>query len=188
MQKTALTVIQAILYLLKSHPVLNKIQIIKLLYLADKQHLVHYGRTVTGDEYWAMRMGPVGSAAKDVLSIDENRPNKLSGDILVYAKNHLDEFENSYRSKNRKCEFEMLSDSDKQALDFVVSRFGSMGPFELRDYTHKYPEWKKHESFFKDNPGQRKRIPQQELFSVIDVQLGITKEDASKARELFADC
>lgn len=36
--------------------------------------------------------------------------------------------------------FEMLSESDKEALDFVIEKFGRMKQWELRDYTHKYPE------------------------------------------------
>jgi uncharacterized phage-associated protein len=176
--------------LLKPPRELSKIQIIKLLFLADKYHLLNYGRTTTGDDYWAMRMGPVGSSAKDVLSVEENKLSRLPSEVLEYVKEHLDEFDNSFRAKkNKKCEFEMLSDSDKKALDFAFSKFGTYGPFELRDYTHKYPEWKKHESFFKVNPNKRKKIPHQELFSVIDNdQLGITKEDAAKAFQLFTGC
>lgn len=189
MQKTAYTVIQAVLYLLKSHKELDRIQIIKLLYLSDKYHLMHYGRTVTGDEYWARKMGPVGLMAKNILSFDDNRTNSLDGDVLSSVERHLEKFEDSYRSRNQKCDFELLSDSDKRALDFVAGKFGGMGSFALRDYTHKYPEWKKHEHVFRADPksNPRRKIPQKELFSIIDDQLGLTPADVDQARELFAD-
>ena len=59
----------------------------KLLFLADKYHLIRYGRTITNDEYWAMSYGPVGTAAKDVLSLD---------------KDFLDKKEYEYAQKNLK--------------------------------------------------------------------------------------
>src|SRR4051812_12877508 len=39
----------------------------KLLYWADKWHLEHYGRTVSGDQYIAMKNGPVPSNVYDML-------------------------------------------------------------------------------------------------------------------------
>lgn len=64
-------IIQAVCYILGRIGKANKLKLVKLLYLADKCHLVRYGRTITGDEYWAMDYGPVGSTAKDILGFDE---------------------------------------------------------------------------------------------------------------------
>ena len=48
----------------------------------------------------------------------------------------------------------------------------------------------KHEHVFKAEPrsNPRRKIPEIELFSVIDERLGLTKADVEQARELFTDC
>lgn len=180
----ALSIVQAVFYLLNHSKGFDKIQIIKLLYLSDKYHLLHYGRTVTGDNYFAMRHGPVGSITKDVLSFND----RMSKRVIDYFRSLIDEFECNYRSKENNCSFDRLSDSDKEALDFVLKEFGKLNPFQIRDYTHKYPEWKQHDEYLKQNPGGRKKISQRELFNVIDNRLGITKEQAKEALEIFSDC
>ena len=64
-------IIEALHYILHKIKIADKIKIIKLIYLADKYHLVRYGRTITNDDYYAMEYGPVGSTVKDVLEFDE---------------------------------------------------------------------------------------------------------------------
>ncbi len=41
----------------------------KLLFLADKRHLVKYGRTITGDRYSALEWGPIPSSIRDDLRL-----------------------------------------------------------------------------------------------------------------------
>src|ERR1022692_3946393 len=48
---------------------LTKYKIVKLLFLADKNHLVRYGRTITGDRICAMEYGLVPSVSLDALNI-----------------------------------------------------------------------------------------------------------------------
>src|SRR5579864_4950925 len=52
----------------KSVPELDKYKICKLLFLADKYHLVQYGRPIIGDRYCALRYGPVPSHSLDLLN------------------------------------------------------------------------------------------------------------------------
>jgi len=42
-------------------------EVLKLLYFADKIHLSRYGWMASGDDYVAMRFGPVGSGAYNLL-------------------------------------------------------------------------------------------------------------------------
>jgi len=74
--------IQALCYILDKIKQADKLKLVKLLFIADKYHLVQFGRTITNDDYWAMPYGPVGSTAKDVLSLD---PDFLSEEEYKYA-------------------------------------------------------------------------------------------------------
>src|ERR1700723_3107507 len=61
--------VQAIAYFSKSGiPDLTKLKIAKLLYFADKVHLLEHGRPIIGDVYWCMDYGPVPSFALNEMS------------------------------------------------------------------------------------------------------------------------
>lgn len=159
------TIIEAIYYVLKKIKKADKIKLVKLIYLADKYHLIRYGRTITNDDYYAMENGPVGTTVKDVLSFDEF----MSPKALKYASSLIEETEkNKFIAKSGvKNDFDMLSDTDKDALDFVIDQFGKMGKWKLRDYTHEYPEWKQYKDLFKNRRTKRQRLHTKELLSTI---------------------
>lgn len=50
--------VHAAAFLTESCPGVTKMKLAKLLYFADKKHLVEYGRPVTGDRYTKMELGP----------------------------------------------------------------------------------------------------------------------------------
>ena len=160
------TIIEALCYILKKLKKADKIKLIKLIYLADKYHLIRYGRTITNDDYYAMEHGPVGTTVKDVLSFDTfNIPSKtfkyLSTLIVKVDENHF------RVNPDAKITFNMLSDTDKEALDFIIEKFGSMNSWQLRDYTHQYPEWYQYEDMLKSKLTKRERIDTKELLSRI---------------------
>jgi uncharacterized phage-associated protein len=179
------TIVEAVCFLLSRFAELNKLKIVKLLYLADKYHLLHYGRTITRDEYYAMRRGPVGSATKNILSFDVKN---ISAATVAYAKTLISSVDNVFQIKNKNASFKMLSESDREALAYVIKTFGHQTYYDLYNYTHQYPEWKKHEQFFKEKPNGRKKIAEHELFNIIDNKLGISKEQAREALTVFSGC
>jgi uncharacterized phage-associated protein len=169
-------IIQAICYTLRGVKRANKLKLVKLLYLADKYHIVHYGRTVTGDEYWAMDYGPVGSTTKDILSMDKD-----------FLSQEYDEAARFLKKKGphdfiigEPCsddDLDFLSDTDKEAIDFVVERFGKLSSNELIAYTHKYPEWAQYEEVFNNRKSKRQRISTEELVSLLDNDCISTPDD-----------
>ncbi len=53
---------QAILWLLEAQGgKIDKLKLVKELYLADKEHLLRYGRPIIGGQYYAMPHGPVST-------------------------------------------------------------------------------------------------------------------------------
>ncbi len=183
------SIIEAVYYLLKKLGPTDRIKIVKLLYLADKYHLLRYGRTVTTDDYFAMGNGPVGSTVRDVLVLNEIA---LSPKEYKYASKLLkkiDEYKLAINeSEDVQPLFEMLSETDKEALDFVINTFGNKKYGELIEYTHKYPEWKQHKEALESNLTKREPISTEEMLSTLDndpLMEGITKENIELARSIL---
>lgn len=119
--------IEALLYLANRlfHP--TKLQIFKLLYLADKLHLSRYGRFIVRDQYVAMKHGPVPSKTYDLIKT----PIELSeGTPLLVAKDgravHV------FRDANP----QKLSQSDLECLDEILRLYGRASSSQLIDLTH----------------------------------------------------
>ncbi|MBU1183698.1 MAG: SocA family protein [Proteobacteria bacterium] len=178
-------IIQALCYVLQKVKRADKIKLVKLLYLADKYHALRYGRTVTGDEYWAMDYGPVGSTAKDLLSLDKkmlSREYKLVSRLLKKASEHNFVVGGSCTEDD----LELLSETDREAINFVTERFGRMSSRELIAYTHKYPEWAQHEELFASRTTKRQRIETEELLSFLDDDcMAVSEEHLETSRQLI---
>lgn len=63
----------SVAYLVNAKPGLTKEQICTLLFLADKAHLLRYGRTITGDRYHALEQGPIPTKGLDALTEKGNQ-------------------------------------------------------------------------------------------------------------------
>lgn len=121
---------------------INKMKAIKLIYLADRLHLRKYGRPIVGDMYWAMKLGPVGSLTKNVAEL-----SGIPKDIFSYAKKYIkpsDEKKHHFSSL-RPVDLDVFSKTDIGCLEAVYNKFSDKDQFELKDITHKYLEWSKHE-------------------------------------------
>ncbi len=112
---------------------LNYMQLIKLLYLADREHLRLYGFPITGGSYAALPYGPVIEEVKE--RILETPTSYWSEHISPPADFEVKLLEDPGDDD--------LTDAEVEVLQGVVTRFLSMHPFELVIYTHKeLPEWR----------------------------------------------
>ena len=155
-------IIESLCYLLSNLKKADKIHLVKLVYLADKYHLMNYGRTITGDEFIAFRNGPGGSRTTDVLDFD---PYVL-GEYLDYAHNMFKKSYGYQYMPGAKCrleDLEMLSQTDIEALEFSIKHFGTMDRWAVVDYTHRLQEWKQFEPLFKEKRIKRELIKIEEL-------------------------
>ena len=73
--------LETLLYVTKKLPSHNKYWVFKAIYFADKRHLQRYGRFVYGDQYVAMRLGPVPSGARDFVTAADEGANPWCVDI-----------------------------------------------------------------------------------------------------------
>jgi uncharacterized phage-associated protein len=156
-------------YLLRKLGNSKQMKIIKLMYLADKYHLTRYGRSVTHDIYYAMPKGPVGVFLKSFLD-NVTRTSCDEHEDSIFTTFVQKERDKTYKAKNINPDypFKMLSETDIEALDFVIKHYGDMSPEDLSDYSHKYPEWLKYEDEFSDGKEKGLKIDIEELFSVLE--------------------
>lgn len=177
-------IIQALSYVLIKTQKADKIKLVKLLYIADKYHLIQYGRTITNDDFWAVKVGPMGSATSDVLSIEEDG-ELINPDYTSSMLKKVDKyaFKTVVTSKE---ELETLSESDIEILDIVINKFGNMDKWDIVDYCHRYQEWAQYKRIFENNPTKRAKIHLEELLSTIgDEPFDIIPEHIEMSKEIL---
>lgn len=107
----------------------------KVCYFADKEHLLDYGRPITGDRYVAMEYGPVPSTIYDLLKEDYGLPDAVIDRLherVTITKNgkYLHVVSKGADS------FPHLSGSEKEYLILSLREHGRM-PFEdLKEKSH----------------------------------------------------
>lgn len=153
---------QALYYIAKNYNVngnTNKMGALKLLFFAEKYHLQQYGRMITNDTFFAMKNGPVASAARDILSFDDMN---FHSDII---ENFIQKVDNNlYKATNLEIECDLLSETDIEALDFAIEKFGHLNQWELVEETHKYQEWKRYEKLFINQSTKRESVILEDFF------------------------
>lgn len=153
---------QAINYLTKKEGgQIDKLKLIKLVYLADRYHLRRYGRPMVNDAYFAMPLGPVGSSVKDIAEFS----GFLDGSELTYAVTYLGRggVENTVVSI-ADVDTGVFSKSEIEALDFAYNEFGGQSAPSLVNITHRYPEWDKFKSALQSKETTREPMSYTDFF------------------------
>ncbi len=125
-------------------PNLTKYTICKLVVLADKAHLVRFGRTITGDEIYALDYGPIPSRTLNALTalIADNfadpTAQRLAPNIVLDKS-----FQHPHFSATEIDFEEFLSPSELAALAEVVEKYGRMDFGELKAITHEFSAYRK---------------------------------------------
>lgn len=160
---------------------IDKLKVIKLIWVADRLHLRKYGRPIVNDTYLAMRYGAVGSSVKDFTGFN------VEGDEEKYLKKYLEPI-NKYNIKSKKqVDTDVFSDSEIEMIEKSYNEYSSMDKFDLAKLSHEFPEWKKfkealkvntrevmsYEDFFK-NPDSG--IPYKNIFNESEEELKMSKE------------
>lgn len=130
--------IDAIEFLAQQKPGMTQYYIGKLLFFADREHILDYGRPITGDRYVAMEHGPVPSAVRNLLNgeypdevadrLDERVVIEVAGNKQhVYAKNADPS--------------PLLSGSDREYLKNAVDKYAHLSFGQLREISHEDPAY-----------------------------------------------
>lgn len=141
-------IIQSLLFLAnyQKNKKLDFMKAYKLLWLADRCHLRKFGRTITGDKYFALPHGIVPTDAKHLLEGEAtilDNPTSYFDDRIIVTGEH------TYQAISEP-DLKEFSDSDINILNIVLRNYNDWKPTELSELSHKYPEWKKYESMLND--------------------------------------
>ena len=141
-------IIDVIAFLLhKAQKPLTQYQIVKAIFLADRDHLNKYGRPVTYDNYVAMAHGPVPSCAYDCLKNDPMILDEIGRECFPWKE--VENYPKDDVSKNSKF-FELteapkvsglMSESDEIALETALQKVLASDFKQLRMLTHEDPAW-----------------------------------------------
>jgi uncharacterized phage-associated protein len=133
--------IAATVYIGSHRPVeLTQAKLFKLLYFADKDHLVRYARPITGDWYAAMKDGPVPSHLYNAFKgIDAGKTK----DARLLARNVSLDRNHQFPWIEIKSDWDrsQLSTSDIHCLDRVIEAYGRMTFSQVRAIAHDTAAW-----------------------------------------------
>ena len=130
---------------------LSKLKVCKLLYYADKHHLIKYGRPIIGDVYYHLDNGPVPSNSLNIMNevIAADPVYLKSGDVS--NEERFNEYLHVRRplfskhplfSVKKQHDFECLSASELEALEMTMNKYGGKSPSALINLTHEEIAWK----------------------------------------------
>ena len=150
---------------------LTKLKAAKLLYFADKDHLLRFGRPILGDVYYCLPYGPVPSVAlnemNDAINIETlDEGDDILADSICFAsvlKVHKPMFGGhpTFKAKNG-FDAEVFSKSEIDCLESSVRKFGKKKAVDLVNLTHQETAWMIPNKVRKANG--RERIPYELFF------------------------
>jgi len=115
---------------------MSYLKLMKMLYLSDRKSLEVTGESISGDEHYSMRHGPILSQTYDLIC---GATDSEVWDSWIRAEsNHEVSLKRSFTLDD----LGELSPFDIEVMDEVWEEVGKMKRWELVEYTHRLPEWK----------------------------------------------
>ncbi len=130
---------ELLLYLAHVRPGADKYQAVKFFYLADREHLIRYGRPITFDVYYALSYGPVASNTLDLLN---KKARDLPFETTIRKLPNGSETVVIGKPK-RPFNGDLFSTSDLRIFDEIIHKYGSMTFDQLYELTHEHNAYKK---------------------------------------------
>jgi uncharacterized phage-associated protein len=124
--------IQAILYFANNTRALGKVKLFKLLYLLDFEHFRQTGRSVTGMEYRAWKMGPVPA---ELVQQWDDLDDDLAAAIRIEPRPVID-YERQNVVALQAFDSEHFSIRELRLLDDIARRYRDTLSGKMIDVTH----------------------------------------------------
>lgn len=141
-------IVELLLYLAHKKPGADKYQAVKFFYLADREHLVRYGRPITFENYFALPYGPVASKAKEFLEHDR-WTMRSAGITSLPFETHTVQRKGPVPDlvvlgePLRAVDEDIFSRSDLRVFDEILEKYGHLTFSQLYDLTHDHYAYKR---------------------------------------------
>jgi len=147
---------------------LGKMKAVKLLFIADKYHLIKYGRPVLGDQYACMEYGPVPSFSYNVIN------DALAGDVDSAVSKTFTNYLQVRPGANghptfsavKSPDMDVFSESDVEALRYALASAGGKTAAQLSRESHLEPAWLRANS--RRGPGGSAQMDYRDFFTEAD--------------------
>ncbi len=152
------------LFAIKEGGSIETLKAVKLIWLADRLHLRRYGRMITNDEYFAMKLGPVASSTYNLI---KRESEFLPEDSFKYSAEYIiptDTYHRNFNSANP-VELKVFSKTDIKVLEEVFEKFSNMTKWQLSDYSHLFDEWMRFKNELEVSPDGRFTINPDDFFN-----------------------
>jgi len=128
--------VNAIAYFIQQCPGVGRTKACKLLYFADKEHLLRYGRPITGDRYYRLPYGPIPTKGLNML-------RGMSTPANAALLNRWLSLEGENIRAKRRPDLTVFSKSDLRVLEEICTNYGGYSATYLSKLSHKEAPWKK---------------------------------------------
>lgn len=129
-------------FLFRAARPLSVLKLMKLLYLAERRSFEKYGEPLIGDRLVSMPHGPVLSNTYSYMNGELQSVPGGWETWIADREGHEVSLRPEAALNDPATQLTELSESDLEVLDETWERFGALGRWELRDYTHDHcPEW-----------------------------------------------
>jgi uncharacterized phage-associated protein len=132
--------VQAVDYVAQKWPGVTQYYVCKIMYFADKEHCLDWGRTITGDRYVAMDHGPVPSRIYEMLKPASGEEDELL-DALSARLHFSLEGNKIHLYSGGTTDFPALAQSDVEHLDRAIEFCKPLSFGQLREVSHDELAW-----------------------------------------------
>jgi uncharacterized phage-associated protein len=161
---------------------MNYLALMKLLYLADREALVRFGKPITGDRIVAMKHGPVLSRIYGLVSQKKQELPESEWHKFIPRPNSF-----VYTVKfSGVPDVGELSQAEVALIDGVFAKFSGWEEWALVDFTHKLPEWRDPKDSSVPIPFEdilrAERVPEETIDAIADEAEADRSMEAALAR------
>jgi uncharacterized phage-associated protein len=170
----------AVLYIINKTGEIDFIKLFKLIYFAQQQYLVKYGRPIIKETFCALTYGPVPSFTYKALQCALGT-QQSTADIEDFNSNLTESNRDgiNYISSSSAPDNDELALAEQQCLDAVIDKFASLDGKKLSQLSHKDVAWR-------DASARTKEDPEKDRISLIDIAKsgGADKDTIDYIREM----
>ncbi|GAB6011775.1 Panacea domain-containing protein [Viscerimonas tarda] len=142
-----------VLYILNSFPEgVDYIKFFKIMYFAQQDHLVKYGKPIFNEAFHALKHGPVPSFTYKIFQVLDGRKNPID-DLSDFSKSF--KIENGNKNPAvylvEQPNLDELSKSDIKSLDLAIAKCKDISSYDLSEKSHD-KAWEEAYSRSQDDP------------------------------------